>query len=172
MGRTRQQGLTQHWSILNRCKFLSRAFAGGATVAPNRFFPALGNHDMDGISCTGSSCSGAYLDYFTLPGNERYYDFVQGPVHFFMVNSDVREPDGNSATSLQANWLRQRLAASTARWKVVIVHHAPYTSSDPNGPEPALRWPYRLCLDCLPARSQLRTAVGGWFPTCQWCGRH
>ena len=23
-----------------------------------------------------------YLDYFTLPGNERYYDFTWGPVHF------------------------------------------------------------------------------------------
>ena len=31
------------------------AFAGGATVAPNRFFPTLGNHAMDGISCRGSS---------------------------------------------------------------------------------------------------------------------
>ena len=30
----------------------------------------------------------------TLPGNERYYDFVQGPVHFFVIDSDQNEPDG------------------------------------------------------------------------------
>ena len=38
----------------------------GAGASSNRFFPALGNHDWDGA--TGYS---AYLNYFTLPGNER-----------------------------------------------------------------------------------------------------
>ncbi len=37
----------------------------------NRFFPTLGNHDWR------TSNGQPYLDYFTLPGNERYYDFVQ-----------------------------------------------------------------------------------------------
>jgi len=56
----------------------------GSGSLPNRFFPALGNHD---ISDGGGL--GAYLAYFTLPdsgvldtstsGNERYYDYVRGP---------------------------------------------------------------------------------------------
>ena len=47
-----------------------------------------------------------YLDYFTLPGNERYYDVAIGPVHLFAVDSDPREPDGNTEGSVQARWLR------------------------------------------------------------------
>jgi len=43
----------------------------GAGAVVNRFFPALGNHDLDTV------LGQPYLDYFTLPSNERYYDFVQ-----------------------------------------------------------------------------------------------
>ncbi len=117
-------------------------FPGALGVPPNRFFPTLGNHDVDGISCTGNICTGPYFDYFALPGNERYYDFVQGPVHFFMLNSDQREPDGITSVSLQATWLRNQLAASTARWKVVVFHHSPYSSSTVNSSEVRLRWPF------------------------------
>ena len=51
----------------------------------------------------------AYLNYFTLPNNERYYDFVQGPVHFFALNSDTNEPDGTSSSSTQGLWLQNGL---------------------------------------------------------------
>jgi tartrate-resistant acid phosphatase type 5 len=109
-------------------------FGCGATR--NRFFPALGNHDW--------LAPGArpYLDYFDLPGNERYYEFVRGPVQLFALDSDPSEPDGNTATSTQAAWLKQNLAASTARWKIVYMHHAPY-SSGPHGSTTDLRWPYK-----------------------------
>ncbi len=49
----------------------------GPSADENRFWPALGNHDWD----TGTVQP--YLDYFTLPGNGRYYDLEKGPVHFF-----------------------------------------------------------------------------------------
>ena len=108
----------------------------GCGAVRNRFFPSLGNHDW--------MTEGAkpYLDYFALPGNERYYDFVWGPVHLFALDSDPAEPDGNTADSVQAAWLKRRLAASTARWKIVYLHHAPY-SSGPHGSQLALRWPYK-----------------------------
>jgi len=108
----------------------------GCGAVRNRFFPSLGNHDWmtDGAR--------PYLDYFALPGNERYYDFVWGPVHLFALDSDPAEPDGNTADSVQAAWLKRRLAASTARWKIVYLHHAPY-SSGPHGSQLALRWPYK-----------------------------
>ena len=108
----------------------------GPRASTNRFFPSLGNHDY--YTRNGE----AYRDYFTLPGNGRYYDFVRGDVHFFALDSDPAEPDGVSATSVQAQWLRARLAASTARWKVVYLHHAPY-SSGAHGNTPALQWPFR-----------------------------
>ncbi|HVR63396.1 MAG TPA: metallophosphoesterase [Polyangia bacterium] len=107
----------------------------GCGADRNRFFPALGNHDWY------TDKAAAHLAYFTLPGNERYYDQVWGAVHVFAVDSDEREPDGTDAGSLQAAWLRQRLAASTARWKIVYMHHPPY-SSGPHGPSPQMRWPF------------------------------
>lgn len=115
---------------------------GSGSSSGNRFYPALGNHDWESLSCSNGVCQGPYFDYFTLPGNERYYDFVQGPVHFFLIDSDAHEPDGISATSAQAAWLRARLAASTAPWKLVILHHPPY-SSGPAGSTKAMQWPFK-----------------------------
>ena len=115
---------------------------GNGSSSGNRFYPSLGNHDWESMSCANGTCQGAYLDYFTLPGNERYYDFIQGSVHFFIINSDAREPDGISATSGQAAWLKARLAASTAAWKVVILHHPPYSSGSV-GSAKTLQWPFK-----------------------------
>ena len=118
----------------------------GPGSVTNRFFPTLGNHDYS----DGGRLS-AYLAYFTLPesgvlnentsGNERYYDFVRGPVHFFAIDSDAREVNGRDSTSTQARWLKTRLAASTSQWQVVYFHHAPY-SSGLHGSELAMRWPF------------------------------
>ncbi len=109
------------------------AYGPGAAV--NRFFPALGNHDL------ATAGARPYLEYFTLPGNGRYYDFTWGPVHLFALNSDPREPDGVSASSIQAQWLRSRLEASQARLKVVYLHHPPY-SSGRHGSSAWMQWPY------------------------------
>lgn len=108
----------------------------GPRTSSNRFFPSLGNHDY--YTRNGE----AYRDYFTLPGNGRYYELVRGDVHLFALNSDPQEPDGITATSRQAQWLRAALAASTSRWNVVYLHHAPYSSGYHGGTEP-LRWPFR-----------------------------
>lgn len=110
--------------------------AYGEGAAENRFYPTIGNHDWD------TNQARAYFDYFTLPGNERYYDFLRGPVHFFALNSDSREPDGVGRSSVQAAWLQERLARSTAIWKVVYAHHPPY-SSGPRGPVDWMRWPFK-----------------------------
>lgn len=95
-------------------------YGPGATT--NRFLPIPGHRDWDTADLQ------PYLDYFTLPGNERYYDFVRGPVHFFMLDTDERDPDGATENSKQGRWLKQALSASTQPWKLVYAHHAPYTS--------------------------------------------
>src|SRR5581483_888244 len=74
----------------------------GEGAATNRFFPVLGNHDWQAAGAR------PYLDYFTLPGNERYYEVAYGPVHLFALDSDPSEPDGVRSDSAQANWLRAR----------------------------------------------------------------
>ena len=111
--------------------------AYGPGASTNRFFPVLGNHDWN--SDAGAA---PYLNYFVLPGNERYYDFVRGPVHFFMLDSDPHEPDGTDVGSVQARWLKAQMMASTAKWKVVLMHHPPY-SSGPHGSTTWMQWPFK-----------------------------
>ncbi|MFV1993369.1 MAG: metallophosphoesterase [Acidiferrobacterales bacterium] len=108
-------------------------YGPGAKV--NRFFPIPGHRDWDTDELA------TYLDYFELPGNERYYDFVAGPVHFFMIDTDTREPDGAVVDSVQARWLKQRLQASTSPWKLVYASHAPYTSHTVEDIY-RMRWPF------------------------------
>ena len=111
-------------------------YAPESTPEVNRFFPSLGNHDY-----YGPDGAQPYLDYFELPGNERYYDFEWGPLHLFALNSDFNEPDGLGANSVQGQWLQEQLAASTAPWKLVYFHAAPYSSGN-HGSSQWMRWPY------------------------------
>lgn len=108
----------------------------GDYITAGRFFPSLGNHDW-----ANPEGADPYLAYFELPGNERYYDFTAGPVHFFAVDSDWNEPDGNSADSVQGAWLQQGLAAADEPWKIVYFHFPPY-SSGYHGSTPIMQWPF------------------------------
>ncbi len=107
--------------------------AYGAGSAINRFFPALGNHEYDDGNLTN------YLNYFSLPDNERYYDYQVGPVHFFALNSNKQDPDGRSATSVQAQWMHSTLDASNASFNVAYFHHTAY---NPSGSTATMQWPY------------------------------
>ena len=116
------------------------------TAAINSFFPSLGNHDYS----DAKSAVNDYLAYFCLPGagfantsgSERYYEFVQGPVHFFALDSNAEEPDGTSSTSRQAQWLQQQLAASTSPWNIVYFHHSPFSSDSFHGSTRRMQWPF------------------------------
>ncbi len=122
------------------CNFLKNVQVGtycnGGLASENKFFPALGNHDYtDGPGLSG------YLSYFTLPGNERYYDFVSGPVHFFVIDSQGALQSSTEMDTQKA-WLQSALAASSSPWKIVVLHHAPYSSGSDHGSTLATRWPY------------------------------
>jgi hypothetical protein len=108
----------------------------GAGSKANRFFPALGNHDW---YTPGAQ---PYFDYFTLPGNERYYAVRRGPIEFFILDTDPHEPDGYGVDSAQARWLQQQLAASDAPWKIVVLHYPPYSSSARHGSDRKVQWPF------------------------------
>lgn len=114
----------------------------GEYPTQNRFFPVPGNHDWKSIVCVGDYCRGPYLEYFSLPGDKLYYDFIWGSVHFFMLDSNPQEPDGISPDSVQGQWLKERLAASTSDWNVVIAHHPPY-SSGKHGSNEFMQWPFQ-----------------------------
>jgi hypothetical protein len=107
----------------------------GAGSPTNRFWPSAGNHDwVSGLV--------PYTDYFTLPGNERYYDVDLGLVHLFAVDSDPHEPDGVTAGSTQGQWLHDRLAASKSCFNVVYFHHPAYNSGH-YGPDTDMQWPFK-----------------------------
>lgn len=111
------------------------SYGAGDTV--NRFFPSLGNHDWYTLNAQ------PYLDYFTLPGNERYYDFIKGNVHFFSIDSDHNEPDGRDSSSVQAMWLKNALYNSSSDYNIVYFHHAPYSSSSSHGSDQEMQWPFK-----------------------------
>ena len=132
------------------CDYLKDAGSGtycpGGPSAVNRFFPALGNHDYsDGGGLI------EYLSYFTLPGTgieagsrtgqERYYDFIRGPVHIFVIDS-MGALDSRADMVAQKKWLKASLSASSTPWQMVLLHHAPY-SSGIHGSTAAMQWPYQ-----------------------------
>src|SRR5438132_3947696 len=110
----------------------------GAGATTNNFYPTIGDHDwlpaQGGIQPYESFFSG-------LPGNQRYYQFSRGPVDFFAIDSNTFEPDGTTSVSVQAQWLKSALAASTAPWKLVYDAYPPYSSGAETVPE--LNWPFQ-----------------------------
>jgi hypothetical protein len=77
-----------------------------------KMFPLWGNHDW-------MEQKAIYLkQYFAAPD---YYQFRIGPAEFWNLNS-------NQFDSEQAEWLKRSLAQSQARWKIVSLHHSPYSS--------------------------------------------
>jgi hypothetical protein len=107
----------------------------GSGSATNRFWPTPGNHDWVASGLT------PYTDYFTLPGNERYYDVDLGLVHLYAADSDEHEPDGNKVGSKQHAWLTDRLKSSKSCYDLVYFHYPPFSSGD-HGSNPDLAWPF------------------------------
>jgi len=113
----------------------------------------LGNHDFDPVGRRALE-----LQYFNLA--KSYYTVVKGPVQFFLYDSGYdssqvnQEPDGIALGSVQALWLQAQLALSTAQFRVVVLHHPPFTSckssilvpplaGDGTLSYPALRLPFK-----------------------------
>jgi tartrate-resistant acid phosphatase type 5 len=135
-----------------------------------RFFPSVGNHDVEGGGCLPDESPGegasprtgiyagsirGYLDYFHVdPGRPEgrlpagthtqehsFYDFRQGPAHFFAIDSDRALCDAASL-NVQQVWLQAALAASDAPWKFVYFHHPSY-STGPHGSHFGMQWPFK-----------------------------
>lgn len=117
-----------------------REFFGPAAPLLSKvaLFPVLGNHEGN---------SPLYYNLFDLPGNERYYSFDYGQVHFVMLDSNEPElPDRRRRETRvidryrqvvdefwnrQLAWLRLDLAAHRdARLTVVCLHSPLYSSPE------------------------------------------
>ncbi len=81
-------------------------------VESTPYYPCLGNHEGHGAP---------YFRYF--PGCDQY-SFDYGNIHFAAIDSDCPP----SEYPAQQGWLRKDLAAhQRATWRVVFMHHTPYT---------------------------------------------
>lgn len=98
-------------------------------IDEEKVFAVLGNHDLD---TTDGSPTTSFFTYW--PGNKRYYIIERGPVAFVMINSgfntagSIVEKDGVGEESFQWSELAAALERTTAKFKVAILHHPPYTS--------------------------------------------
>lgn len=145
-------------STTNSYAVTTAAIKSGIEARGGSIYAMFGNHDYDAsretehptyfsaqtglnagkrywkLSLTG--ISGATCDLFTLDDNSAG------------DNGGVAPPDGNGGhasssfgSSVQATWLQSGLAASTADFKLVGIHHPPYTSSS-TGPFANCRLPF------------------------------
>jgi hypothetical protein len=89
---------------------------------------AIGNHDDD-LNHTDESLAEiqAELELLGTPG--RYYTSSHGPADFFFLDSSVPGLFGAGAPD-QTEWIDDALASSTNQWKIVALHHPPYSSGD------------------------------------------
>lgn len=133
---------------------------GSGSPDVNRFFPAMGNHDFyDAVYYSPDDIRYAGINYYKfflltdtsihkgnrpdawIPEGIRYYAFTKGNVQFFILNSGggpfdhkkffYTEPDGIDSNSYQAQWCKRQMLNSSAKWKIVVIHHPPYASIDP-----------------------------------------
>jgi len=92
------------------------------------FYPVLGNHEKD---------SPLFYNNFQLPGNEEWYSVNSDRVHYTVLNSN--KPLGKG--SEQYKWLEKDLKSvgSDIKFKVVVLHHPPYSTGKHDEDEMGLR---------------------------------
>ena len=87
-----------------------------------KFYAALGNHDES---------NQRFYEFFNMEGQE-YYRFKKGNASFYALNSNYMDKK-------QVDWLKEKLAADTATWKIAFFHHPPYSSGGKHGSDTKLR---------------------------------
>ncbi|HEX7330151.1 MAG TPA: metallophosphoesterase [Pyrinomonadaceae bacterium] len=101
---------------------------GGLLKNHVKFHTVFGNHDVE----EGRQDQRQY-PLFNMEGRH-YYTLHQGNglVDIFLL-------DSTDYDSAQAGWFEKDLRASTARWKIVVMHHPLYSSGKKHGPNLKLR---------------------------------
>jgi Icc-related predicted phosphoesterase len=93
----------------------------GVTQLASRIpvFPVAGNGEADLYW---------FNRYHSLPQLDGCYSFTYGNAEFFILNSN--HPVEFAPGGMQYQWLENKLKASTAKWKFVAHHHAPYSADE------------------------------------------
>ncbi|MCD6098839.1 metallophosphoesterase [bacterium] len=87
-------------------------------LASYAYYPVLGNHEIPNEQ---------FINYFELPGNERYFSWVIGNCKFIILNTNESYLWGSS----QRDWFESELAASGGYdYTFVVFHHPAYSSGN------------------------------------------
>lgn len=89
------------------------------------FMPTTGNHEKSGAAVTNN---------FVLPNVAEgqnldtgvYYSYDYNNCHFSVLNTN--DDEGDELSSEQVEWLKADVAASDAKWKIVVLHKALYSN--------------------------------------------
>jgi tartrate-resistant acid phosphatase type 5 len=85
-----------------------------------KFYATFGNHDWGHVDSPAAEMLYARQSpSWRLPAP--YYTYTAGPVQFFAL-------DTNEVSEAQLGWLKDELAKSRARWRVVYGHHPIYSA--------------------------------------------
>jgi 3',5'-cyclic AMP phosphodiesterase CpdA len=95
-------------------------FSASPFIYNSTLYPVLGNHENYGHS---------YFTFFSLPFNERWYSFHNGPVHFIALDSNLR----SRYRFTQFFWLLYELNQDKYPFTIVLFHHPPYSSGSEHG---------------------------------------
>ena len=103
---------------------------------PQPLVPATGNHDhLLKIS--------RFDSYFGTTAETRNYVYhAASDVDFFILDSDAGIRSSEKRME-QWNWLVRSVSKSTANFKVVVLHHPPFSSSTKHGSTVVYQWAYR-----------------------------
>jgi acid phosphatase len=125
------------------------------------FRGVLGNHDA-------RSENGVLLQQMILNmGTKTYYSFEKKDklVEFFAIDStNMVMETPPSETIEQLKWFEEALAKSTAKWKVVFLHHPLYSSADRhglNGPDNEEMLRVRKLLEPLYIKYGVQISING-----------
>jgi len=81
----------------------------------------MGNHEGSGA---------LFVRYFPMPFvANRYWSFDYGPMHVVMMDQYVSYGSG----SAEYNWIKSDLAATTKKWKVIVLHEPGWSANGGHG---------------------------------------
>ncbi len=113
-------------------------------------FAVPGNHDYNNNATLAATHNIPYFSIFSFPtnaeaggvasGTEEWYSFDYGPIHFVMLDGFGKRNVGgtdirfysDTTNHPEAIWLKQDLAATTKKWKIVYLHFPPYSQGSHN----------------------------------------
>lgn len=119
----------------------------GTAIGVNRFFNLVDRRRLIWVPGNQELDENSGRHHFDGVPTPAYYKAVVGNVDIFCLNSGYNTAGAtvfpNTDVSDQASWLNRGLKESTARFKIILLHHPPY--SDVTGITPGypdLIWPY------------------------------